>query len=464
MIRFLCLKVAQIKHRNLPVIPSNGNLFTTSSPKPITNLPKSGFPQSLSLSYLQESCGLSLQAAIAASKKLQIETTENPDLVLNLLRTNGFTQIQIKNLISKRPLLLLVDLDNTLRPNIELFKSLGFSGATLPKMVSKNPRVLEVDAKTVVEFFRENAFSEKQIATLTMKRPTLYAHNVHKNFKPKLEFFKSLGFSEFDVARMLSSQPYVLERSLENQIMPCIKVLRTVVGNDINVQKVVKAHCSILEFNVEESLEQNVSILVHHGVPKSLILKMFLCQPRSLLLKTDRLSEIIGEVKKLCFDPTKLLFLLAIQTKATVTKALWEQKLEAFKSFGLSKDEINLAFKKQPMFMLTSGMKIRKLMDFYVNKVNIEPSVISKNPNLILFSLEKRIIPRCSVLKILMSKELIKEGVNLIHVFQMTEKMFVEKLVAKYQILVPEVVKARQGRIEFRGFPRNLKMQMLVNT
>ncbi|KAJ9140189.1 hypothetical protein P3X46_030865 [Hevea brasiliensis] len=458
MIRLFCVRLSQTRHRASPLTFSNGFLIPTFSHKLITNLSNSAFPQSPTISYLQNSCGLSLQAAISVSRKLQLESTENPDLVLNLLRAHGLTQIHIKNLIIKRPILLLADLDNNLKPNLDLFKSLGFSGTNLAEMLIKDPRVLEVDAETVVEFFRENGFSKKQIVTLTMKRPSLYIFKLHKTFKPKFEFFKSLGFSELDVATILSAEPYILERSLENQIIPCINVLRRVVGNDMIVQKVIRGCHRILEFNAEKMLEPNMSLLVNHGVPEFIISKMFLFHPRSLLLKTDRLSEIINEVKKLGFSPTNVLFVLAVRTMVTTNKRLWEKKLEAYGSFGLSKEEINLAFKLQPMFMIVSEKKIRKSMNFFVNKLKMKPSVISKNPNLILLSIEKRIIPRCSVLHILMSKELIKEGVSLIYMLRMTEKMFVEKFVTKYQNVVPEVVKAHQGRIEFQGFPRDLKM------
>ncbi|KAF3976658.1 hypothetical protein CMV_000199 [Castanea mollissima] len=254
-----------------------------------------------------------------------------------------------------------------------------------------------------------------------MKRPTLYLFNAHKIFKPKLEFFRSLGLSELEIAKILSTEPYILERSLENQIIPCVQELRRILGNDENVLKAIKACYWVLECNVEKVLQPNVSMLVSRGVPMSLILKMFLIQPKSMLMKTHRFGEIVDEVMKLGFDPNNLLFVLAIRSMAVMSKSLWEQKVEAFKSFGLSNDEIYAAFKKQPMCMIASESKIRKLMSFFVNKLNMTPSMISKNPNLLLLSLEKRIIPRCSVLHLLISKGLVKEETSIVNVFRMTE-------------------------------------------
>ncbi|GLT70001.1 hypothetical protein SLA2020_421060 [Shorea laevis] len=108
--------------------------------------------------------------------------------------------------------------------------------------------------------------------------------------------------------------------------------------------------------------------------------------------------------------------------------------------------------------MAVSEKKIKKFMGFFVTKLKMKPSLISKKTFLIFFSLEKRIIPRCSVLQLLISKRLIKEDTSILRVLGISENRFVEKLVSKYQNEVPDVVRAHQGKIEFQGFPIDLKM------
>jgi mTERF domain-containing protein len=208
---------------------------------------------------------------------------------------------------------------------------------------------------------------------------------------------------------------------------------------------------------VDKVLKPNMSMLISHGVPQSFVLKLFFLGPKSLLMTTFRFSEMVSEVMKLGFDPNSMQFLIAIRSMA-MSKTLWEQKVEAYRSFGLSKDEIYSAFKRKPLFMAVSEKKIKKFMGFFVNKLKMKPSLISKNHFLIFFSLEKRIIPRCSVLQLLISKRLIKEDTSIFQVFGMSENKFVEKLVSKYQNEVPDVVRAHQGKIEFQGFPIDLKM------
>jgi mTERF domain-containing protein len=344
---------------------------------------------------------------------------------------------------------------------MELFESLGISSTSLAKMLSNNPhvlpRVLESDANTVVEFFRAHGFRNEQISTLTMKRPTLYLLNAHKILKPKFDFFKSLGLSGPEIAKLLSTQPTILARSLEKQIIPCVQELRHILGTDENVLKAIKAGYGLIQANVEKVLKPNLLMLISRGVPQSLALKLFFLGPKSLLMTTYRFSEIVSEVMKLGFDPNQLQFVIAIRSMA-MSKTLWEQKVEAYRSFGLSKVEIYSAFKRKPLFMAISKKKIKKFMDFFVNKLKMKPLLISKKPIIVLYSLEKRIIPRCSVLQLLISKRLIKEDTSIFQVFIMSENKFVEKLVSKYQNEVPDVVRAHQGKIEFQGFPIDLKM------
>ncbi|KAG6683913.1 hypothetical protein I3842_12G036300 [Carya illinoinensis] len=341
---------------------------------------------------------------------------------------------------------------------MEAFESLGFSGSSLAKMLSKNPAVLERDAHAVVEFFRAHGFSDKQITTLMMKLPQLYLYNAEKIFKPKLEFFKLLGLSDLEIAKLLSAMPYVLQASLEKKIILNLQGLRRIVGTDENVLKVIKAYFPVIRRSVVHTLQPNIATLISHGVPQSLVLKVFFRRPRSLLICGNRFTEIVSEVMKVGFDPNYLSFVLAIISMALNSKTMWEQKVETFKSFGLSDDEIYAAFKRLPLCMSCSEKKIKKMMGFFVNELKMKPSMISNSPTLLMHSLEKRVIPRCSVMQVLMLKGLIKEDIGIVSMVTMAEKKFSVKFLSKYQNEVPDVVRAYQGKIEFQGLPIAMKM------
>lgn len=98
--------------------------------------------QSLTVSYLVNSRGLSIERAIAASKVVKIENTEKPNSLLELLTTYGFTKAHISTLISKHPLLILAHSEITIRPKLEYFQSLGIRGSDLPSFICSDTSIL----------------------------------------------------------------------------------------------------------------------------------------------------------------------------------------------------------------------------------------------------------------------------------------------------------------------------------
>ncbi|KAF9624936.1 hypothetical protein IFM89_015656 [Coptis chinensis] len=95
-------------------------------------------------------------------------------------------------------------------------------------------------------------------------------------------------------------------------------------------------------------------------------------------------------------------------------------------------------------------------VEFFTVKQNFELSDIVKNPVILALSLEKRIIPRCNVLKILYSIGLIGRvnAGSVTLALTLNEEKFIEKYVTKYQVTVPEMVHAYKRQIGLVDFER----------
>ncbi|CAK9133813.1 unnamed protein product [Ilex paraguariensis] len=409
----------------------NGSLFSAPSFR-TSNRENSTDPQSLTLSFLSNSCGFSSESASSTCRKLNIGKKEQSDSVLILLKSHGLKETDIRYLITSRPAILMVDANKTLNHNIELLGSLGFSGTKLVKIINKLPRILETSkAKLVVEFFTAYGFSEEQITDMILRCPKLFSY-----------------------------WPTVLKATLENRLISGTVVLKRIVLIDENVLKAIRADICIIRGDLKNMLEPNFRTLISLGVPKANILKSILFRPRWLLRRPEQFSKIVQEVTILGFDPKKMKFVLALHSLSSLSRSKCEEKIKVFSSFGLSRDEFFLAFELQSICMLTSAKKFRKIMSFFVQKLNFQPSSIFRHPNLFLLSLEKRIIPGCSVLQLLMSKDLFEWNNSLMRVFLMTEKIFLENFVTKYQHLVPEVVKGHECKREFQGFNLNQPVKL----
>ncbi|XP_058089393.1 uncharacterized protein LOC131236292 [Magnolia sinica] len=134
-----------------------------------------------------------------------------------------------------------------------------------------------------------------------------------------------------------------------------------------------------------------------------------------------------------------------------MSRLKWEQKVAVYRSLGWSQDEFPSAFKVQPICMTTSEKKIKRVMNFFMKEMNWKPSDLSRCPGILMLSLEKRIIPRCSVLQILMSKDLIEKDSRVSRALMISNKAFLERFIIKNQESVPEILTVYQGGDCLRG-------------
>ncbi|KAI3465915.1 hypothetical protein Pfo_022578 [Paulownia fortunei] len=99
--------------------------------------------QSFTVSYLINSCGMSSEAAISASKKLRLNSPEKPDLVLALLKSHGFGDGHISKMVAKIPDILKADPKVTILPKLQFFHSIGVPAPVLANVVSTSPNILK---------------------------------------------------------------------------------------------------------------------------------------------------------------------------------------------------------------------------------------------------------------------------------------------------------------------------------
>ncbi|XP_050231572.1 transcription termination factor MTERF5, chloroplastic-like [Mercurialis annua] len=331
--------------------------------------------QSLTVSYLSNSCGLSLQRAISATKYVHIENTDKPNLVLELLKAHGFANSQITRLISKHPQLILSDPEKTL--------------------------------------------------------------------KPKIQFLESLGIARADLPKILCLEGQILLTSLKNKILPTIDYLREILESDEKVLYALKRCPRTLRIGTD-AMVLNIDTLRAHGVPKPNIRTLIILDPLSILLRVDLFEQVVRDVKEMGFEPKKKNFVYALRSMSVMSKSLWESKKELLLGFGWSEKEFLLAFRLQPMFMLTSEKKMKVLMEFFTTELSLKPSDIVKCPNLFLASLEKRIIPRCSALKLLMSKGKVSDDVDFVWALFLSKERFEKTYITCFKQEYPELIEAYQ--------------------
>uniref|UniRef100_A0A0A9HSV6 Uncharacterized protein n=1 Tax=Arundo donax TaxID=35708 RepID=A0A0A9HSV6_ARUDO len=197
--------------------------------------------------------------------------------------------------------------------------------------------------------------------------------------------------------------------------------------------------------NLQIVLLPKVKALRDHGVTEEVLVKLVTTHPKALVHRSSRFDEGLAAMKDLGVCPDSGMFPYAFGVFAKMYQSKWDRRMENYLSLGWTEEQVRWAFVRHPYCMSVSDDKVRQLMQFFAEKLGWSPEYVSLSPAALSLSYEKRVLPRCTVMDILASRGVIKQGIKLSHLM-MPEKKFVEKYVTRYQEVVPQVLEAYGAR------------------
>ncbi|GAB2269315.1 hypothetical protein Dimus_004237 [Dionaea muscipula] len=292
----------------------------------------------------------------------------------------------------------------------------------------------------ILELLRDHGFRTPHIARMISNWPLLLRVRCpQRTLLPKLEFFYSIGFTKEDLPALISKNPKYWLRSLEGHTRPVYSTLKAVLKSDDQVVHILKRARWGLPWMGEKNLGSNLVLLRGIGAPQSTIALMLKNFPSDMLAKHEKFCETVNEVKSLGFNVSKSVFALAVHVM-TCGKAAKERCSKIYKEWGWSDDDILLAFQKAPLCLLVSEGKLKRTLDFLVNRMGCDAGAIAKYPVILLYNLERRIIPRCLVVQLLLEKGLIKKEWSLGSIMTTLESYFLKRYVNRYPDIAPQLL------------------------
>ncbi|CAJ2653885.1 unnamed protein product [Trifolium pratense] len=233
---------------------------------------------------------------------------------------------------------------------------------------------------------------------MILKDPELLVSNPIKSILPEFQFLASKGASPSDIVATVTRCPRFLRVSLDKHIVPAFGLVRSFCpSNEKAIDSIIACPTSISDVR----MKPNVKFLIDFGLTGS--------------------------------------------NNMAITKSQWDAKVDVLKSWGYSEDEIFNAFKRHPNFMLQSLDKLNAVMSFWVDGLGWDPSVLLAKPVLFGFSIEKRLSPRASIVKYLLSKGLLKEGACLRTPFNLNDKDFQRRYVKCFALDTSRLLKVNKG-------------------
>jgi len=324
------------------------------------------------------------------------------------------------------------------------------SSGLSPEKALKLTKTLELKkpdrANAVIDLLRNYGFSDTQLCSLVKKLPSVLLSKPEKTLLPKLKFFHSIGFSTTDLPKFLIGNTSFLGFSLDKTIIPCYQIIKSLVHSDKEVVSTLKHDRWQVNRGNFGSSVQNVETLRQLGVPQHSISFLVTNFPSATFMNHSRFVEAVEKVKQMSFDPLKLNFVVALQVFAKMNEAMWKAKLEAFERWGWSSDICLLAFKRHPQFLMLSEKKIMKTLSFLMEDLGLPVENIAGCPEILKCNLEKTLIPRFAVVKLLKSRGLIKRDLKISTFIKISEKVFLERYVTRFQENAPLLLDVYKGQ------------------
>jgi len=325
-----------------------------------------------------------------------------------------------------------------------LINNFGFD----PQFASKLCSTYKLRFKThqnpdsVLNFFRNHGFSNSQLRHIIPKAPWLLSCDPSKRVLPKFQFFLSKGASTSDIVNFMSKNPRILSASLKNRIVPIYELVYRFLQSHKDAIACVISNPVLFS---DHLVAHNITLLLENGLSDSNISRLLREHRRTL--HTCDILKVVDELRDLGFNPSKTTFGVALVAKSSTTKALWKEKVDAFKKWGWSDEDVLEAFKKQPHCMLVSIDKINLVMSFWVNQLGWDAKDIAKTPDILSLSLEKRIIPRATVVQFLLSNGLRNKNASLIYPFLMPEKLFLDTFIKRFENAASYLLKLYEEKL-----------------
>ncbi|XP_020235680.1 transcription termination factor MTERF15, mitochondrial [Cajanus cajan] len=329
-----------------------------------------------------------------------------------------------------------------------LINSCGVS-PTVAKELSKRVNLKTPDGpNAVIDLLNNYGFSKTQLAKFVMKHPFVLVANAEKTLLPKLEFLRSIGVSNSDIPKILIANHSILKRNLKKCLIPRYEILKRLVRDDQEVVRALK-NCPLgfVYGGVMNDLVPNIEVLRQSGVPQASISLLMINALSAAHVEHSRFVEVVKKVKEIGFCPSRTNFVMAINVLVNMRKEVWDSRFEAYEKWGWNREMALRAFTKFPGFMKLTEKTFTRKMSFLVNDMGWPSEAIAEYPVVVAYNLEKRIIPRFSVIKILISKGLLENDVHFSGIICITEENFLEKFVINFQNVLPLLPDVYRGVI-----------------
>ncbi|CAH8353472.1 unnamed protein product [Eruca vesicaria subsp. sativa] len=391
--------------------------------------------KTFTVTYLVDSLGLTKKLAESISRKVSFEVKGKPDSVLSLLRSNGFTDSHISSIVTSYPQVLIEDADKSLAPKLKFLKSRGASTSELTEVLSKVPKILRIKKdkafSVYYDFIKEVIEADKS----SKGYKKLCLSSLPQGSKQENKLRNVLALRDLGVPQHLLLPLLISDHQRLSGDVKFKESLKKVVemGFDPTTPKFVKALRIVQRFS-SKAIEDKVSFYVKLGFDVGDVWAMFKKYPPFLNNSEKKISQTVETLKKYGLQEDEILSLFEkFPQYISYSDKKMEKGIETLLGLGFSKADLTMILKRLPQCIGLSPESVKEKTVFLVKEMNWPLEAVVSTPAVLGYSLEKRTVPRCNVLKALMSKGLLGNKLPPVSpVLGVTNEAFLNKYVRKH--------------------------------
>ncbi|KAF8686968.1 hypothetical protein HU200_043247 [Digitaria exilis] len=247
-----------------------------------------------------------------------------------------------------------------------------------------------------------------------------------------LALLSGVGLSRADIAAVVAADPLLLRASTKN-IGPRLLALRDRHG----LSAPRSSNRRALHVDIER-IKPNIALLHQWGVSARAIYQLCLHNVRALNFEPGRLKEVVLRAEEIGVPRSSPLFSQAVSVAANNTNDNLAACIEFLKTtLGACKSDVSTAASKIPCILGMSEECLLSKIQFLTKEVGLEPQYIVERPVLLALSLEKRLVPRHRVMKVLQAKGLLTSNVSFLTFVKLGERDFKLRYIDCHKDSVP---------------------------
>ncbi|CAH8256990.1 unnamed protein product [Arabidopsis lyrata] len=285
-----------------------------------------------------------------------------------------------------------------------------------------------VNADSVLDLLRSYGFTDSQISSIIRSDPQVLIANTATSLGSKLEFLQARGASSSELTEIVSTVPKILGKREGQSISRYYDFVKVIIEADKS-SKYVKLSHSLSQGNKI----RNVLVLRELGVPQKRLLPLLISKAQPVCGK-EKFDASLKKVVEMGFTVDDVWAMVKKWPRSlTHSEKKVANSIETFLGLGFSRDEFLMMVKRFPQCIGFSTELVKKKTEYLVKEMNWPLKAVASIPQVVGYSLEKRTVPRCNVIKVLISKGLLESELPAISsVLTSTSEKFLNCYVRKH--------------------------------